>query len=63
MLAKGHKIVLDWLQEVASTPGYKNPRFQRFDLGESSDEDDDDEDDIPWNAQEKLNPENRILEL
>lgn len=57
MLAKGYKIVLDWLQQVASTPGYKNPRFQRFDLGGSSDEDEDGEndDETPWNAQERLN--------
>lgn len=66
MLPKGYKLVLDWLQEVASTPRYKNPRFQRFDFGGSSDEDDEDEDEVPWNAQEKLNPTkdgNRFVEL
>ena len=69
MLPKGYKLVLDWFKDVASTPGYKNPRFQRFDFGGSDSEDEDDEgevDDTPWNAHEKLHPikaGERIIEI
>lgn len=64
MLPKGYKMVLDLFKEVASTPGYKNPRFKRFDLGGSDDEDEDEEiDEIPWNAHEKLNRGEKFVEL
>ena len=59
-------MVLDWMKEVASTPGYKNPRFMRFDLGGSDGDEDEEIDEIPWNAQEKLNAKKdgeRVIEL
>jgi hypothetical protein len=63
MLPKGYKMVLNWFKEVAATPGYKNPRFKRFDLGGSGDEDDEEVDEIPWNSHEKLNLGERFVGL
>ena len=67
MLAKGHKVILDWLED-ASHPGYKNPTYQLFTLGGSDDEDEGEgeDDETPWNSQDKLNASGdwgRVTEL
>lgn len=46
MLPKGYRTVVDWFQEVASDPDYANPKFERIDVGEESD------DDVGWGAAE-----------
>ena len=38
MLAKGHKTVIDWFQEVAGDPNYANPNFVRFDAESDEEE-------------------------
>lgn len=38
MLPKGYKTVVDWFQEVAADPDYANPKFVRFDSGDSDEE-------------------------
>ena len=32
MLPIGYKTVIDWFQEVASTPDYMNPQLERIDI-------------------------------
>jgi hypothetical protein len=38
MLPKGYKTVLDWFQEVAAEPEFRNPEYTRHDDEESEDE-------------------------
>jgi hypothetical protein len=41
MLPKGYKTVLDWFQEVATEPEFRNPEYTRHD------DDDESEDEVP----------------
>lgn len=46
MLPKGYKTLVDWFQEVAVDLDYANPKFERIDVGDKSD----DEEEFAWNT-------------
>jgi hypothetical protein len=49
MLPKGYKTLVDWFQEVAADPDYANPKFERIDVGDESD----DEEGFAWSIEDE----------